>query len=77
MRIRSETSATTTEATLITRSPARMPSASQIGDTSMPARPRSRTLSERSSRRDMRARKCIESLIGSLRLAKIPHPGGV
>jgi hypothetical protein len=77
MRIRIENSATTTEATLITRSPASTPSASQIGDTSMPARPRSRTLSERSSRRDMRARKSIESLIGSLRLAKIPHQGGV
>jgi hypothetical protein len=77
MTIRIETSATTTEATLITRSPARTPSASQIGDTSMPARPRSRTLSERSRRRDLRARKSIERLIDSLPLAKIPHQGGV
>jgi hypothetical protein len=77
MRFSIETSATTTEATLITRSPARMPSASQIGDTSMPARLRSRTLSERSSRRDLRARKSIEMWIGNLQLAKIPQAGGV
>jgi hypothetical protein len=77
MRFSIETSATTTEATLITRSPARMPSASQIGDTSMPARLRSRTLSERSSRRDLRARKSIEMWIGNRQLAKIPQAGGV
>jgi hypothetical protein len=77
MRTAIETSATTTEATLITRSPARMPSASQVGDTSMPARLRSRRLSDRSRRRDLRARKSIDRWIGNLRLAKIPHPGGV
>ena len=46
MRFRIEISPTTTEAPLITRSSARMPSASQIGDTSTPARLRSRMLSE-------------------------------
>jgi hypothetical protein len=77
MRFRIETSATTTEARVITRSPARTPSASQIGETSMPARLRSRRLSEQSRRRDMRARKSIVRLIGSLQRAKIPQPGGV
>jgi hypothetical protein len=77
MRFRIDISATTTEAMVITRSPARTPSANQIGDTSMPARLRSRRLSEQSRRRDMRARTSIVRMIGSLTRAKIPQPGGL
>jgi hypothetical protein len=77
MRFRIETSATASEATVITRSPASMPSASQIGDTSMPARQRSRTLNERSSLRVLRARRSIERWIGNLHRAKIPQVGAV
>ena len=42
VKFRIDTSATAIAATTMTRSPAAMPSASQIGDTSMPARQRSR-----------------------------------
>jgi hypothetical protein len=77
MRFRIETSAVATDAPTITRSLARMPSASQIGDTSMPARERSRRLSEQSRRRATRARKSIKRWIGSLQRAKIPQVGAV
>jgi hypothetical protein len=72
-----ETSATTTLATTITRSPEATPRASQIGETSMPASERSRSLSERSKRRVVRARNLIELGIGSQCRAEIPHVGGV
>lgn len=77
MKFTTDTSATAHAAPTITRSPAAIPSASQIGDTTMPARQRSRTLRETSKRRVLRARKSIELGIGSLSRAKIPQEGGV
>jgi hypothetical protein len=72
-----EISATAIPATIITRSPAVTPSASQIGETSIPASERSRTLSERSMRRVVRGRILIELGIGSQPRAEIPHTGGL
>ena len=77
MKFTIETSATAIPATIITRSPAATPSASQIGETSIPASERSRTLSERSMRRVVRGRILIELGIGSQLRAEIPHVGGL
>jgi hypothetical protein len=74
---RTDTRATAIAATTMTRSPAASPSASQIGDTSMPARQRSRTLSLASKRRDVRARRSIELGIDILQRLEIPQVGGV
>jgi hypothetical protein len=78
MKCRIETSATASEAATMTRSPARMPSSIQIGDTSSPATQSSRALNETSMRRRcLRARISIELGIDSLCRAEIPQVGGV
>jgi hypothetical protein len=72
-----ETSATATPATIINRSPAATPSASQLGEMTIPASESSRTLSDRSMRRVVLRRILIELGIGSPSPAEIPHVGGV
>jgi hypothetical protein len=78
MKCRMETIATANAATITTGSPERAPSASQTGETSRPARQRSRPLSERSIRRRLlQVRISIELGIDSLCRAEIPQAGGV